>query len=284
VTASFSKIGSDLAKRWIGHNLAILRESAGMTQQEAADELGRATQQHISQLESAQLLPKPELLQAMLERYGACHHIADFITMIAAARRNDRWWSALAAANTVPTWFAQYLGLEASAERLTIYSPLVIPDLLQTQAYAEAVARSDRNLTEDQVNHRVQLQLGRQHILDSTNPATHLIAILDESTLHRQRGNSRTMREQLTHLLDMSQHPHITLHILRYCAPAHPAERGGGFTLMALPAGIPPVVYLETLHCGTLDDCVEPYEQVLPQLRALATSQEDTRKLIVQLI
>lgn len=127
------------------------------------------------------------------------------------------------------------------------YEVQFVPCLLQTEAYARAVAVSCHpSASEDQIERRVELRMKRQRILYDARPAS-LWAVIDEAALRRQVGGPATMRAQLEHLIDLSARQNITIQVLPFRAGAH-AAAGGPITLARLPeAELPDVVYLEQL-------------------------------------
>ena len=147
-------------------------------------------------------------------------------------------------------WFQEWAGIEAEATALRWYEPLVVPGLLQTEEYAQAIrsARPDGNLYD--LDEQVAPRLARQAALDRAN-APQLWCILDESVLHRAIGGSKVMRSQLYRLADLAEHPKTTIQVIQ----ADGAHAGllGGFILADLD-GKPPMAYLETAVEGQVTD------------------------------
>ena len=98
-----------------------------------------------------------------------------------------------------PGWFAGWPDKEAQARRLRSFEPVVVPGLLQTEAYARAILSTRVGATEDQIDEAVAGRLERQRILERENPPE-LWVILDEGVLRRPVGGAGVMREQLAHL------------------------------------------------------------------------------------
>lgn len=146
--------------------------------------------------------------------------------------------------------------------------------------------RADNDLTDDEVRQRVELRIGRQRILERDDEPVRLWSVLDESVLHRKRGDSTVMREQLAHLFEMSERPRIDIQVLPLGAGAHPAQQGGTFTVMKFPAdmvGDPGVVYQELVSTGLYIEDPEEiklYERALARVRSLAATAEDSRRII----
>jgi hypothetical protein len=77
---------------------------------------------------------------------------------------------------------------------------------------------------------------------------------MDEAVLRRPIGGAETMREQIRHVIELSQSPHITVQVLPFRAGGH-AAAGGPITMLRFPAGqLPDVVYLEQLTSAIYPD------------------------------
>lgn len=276
-----------LFKRRIALELRQRRAATNLVQKDAASRLDR-TPQHIANLEGGVRLPTTGDLELLLELYGVPERIPFMRELLTAARKSTSWWTAFSGA--IPDWFDLYLGLEAGASELSSFDALLVTGLLQTPQYAEAVIRADTDLTEDEVHQRVELRRARQGILEREQEPVRLWTVLDESVLYRTRGDSEVMREQLNHLLTMSQQPRIDIQVLPLDAGAHNAQQGGTFQVMKFPAdmaGDPGVVYHEQMGTGLYyesPDTVARYERALREVHALAATREDSRAKIEQAI
>jgi uncharacterized protein DUF5753 len=117
------------------------------------------------------------------------------------------WWRPYRA--VVPDWFRTYVQLEPAACLIRTYETQYIPGLLQTEAYARATMQSDPDVLSDELLElRVQLRLVRQRILDHPD-GPKLWAIIDEAALRRTMGDAATMREQIRHLVELSESDNV---------------------------------------------------------------------------
>lgn len=275
-----------LLKRWIGLNLRQLRKEAGKSRPETATRLG-ISRTAVGHLETARNLPSPVILEILLDFYGCPARLPDFVNLVEAARKGRNWWDRLSGA--VPPWFDLYLGLSDGASEISLFDSYLVPGFLQTADYADAVMRSDGDLTDDQVRQRVELRLGRQQIFerDEDNDPVRLWAVLDESVLIRQRGSRAVMAEQLNHLLEMSHQPRIELLVLPLDAGSHVAQQGS-FQILTFPpdfVGDPGVVYLELLVEGRYYEEPEEialYQRAMNDLRVRAATPEASRTILQQ--
>jgi hypothetical protein len=155
------------------------------------------------------------------------------------------WWHDYR--DLVPDWFGAYLSLEPAASLIRAYDTTLVPGLLQTEAYAEAAIRI-ASLTSDQaaVRPRVELRMRRQQLLNRPD-APKLWVIIDEAAVRRRFGSAKTMRGQITHLIEVSQQPNITVQVIPLDTSVH-AVAGGPITFLRFARShLPDVVYLEQL-------------------------------------
>ncbi|MFC4852428.1 helix-turn-helix domain-containing protein [Actinophytocola glycyrrhizae] len=271
-----------LFKRTIALSLKKWRLEAKLPQKDAAKRLDR-TIQHISNLEAGQL-PTAADLELLLGLYDKADRIPFMRELLSAARKAKNWWTALS--GVTPKWFDLFLGLESGAAELHSFDAVVVPGLLQTREYATAVLHGDPDLSDEQVGHGVELRLGRQQILDRAHEPVRLWTVLDESVLYRRRGDAVTMRDQLKHLLAMSERPRVDIQVLPFDAGASPAQDGGSFIVMKFPPEMendPGLVYLELVTGGQYfekPDEIAAYSRVLTRLHALAADQKASRGII----
>jgi hypothetical protein len=236
-------------------------------------------------LEVARNLPKVPELELLLRHYGAAKRIPAFLELLDAARTGQDWWTA-AYAGTAPSWFELFLGLEASAERISSYDALIIPSLFQTSDYAEHIMRTvDPELTSAEVGRRVELRMARQDVLGRQPDPPIVETVLDESVLYRPAVDEMVLAEQLNHVLKLAESPTISVRVLPLAAGVH-AGISGTFTVLTFPAILendPGVAYTEDRIKGTYYDDPEEiarYRATMNLLQAQAYSAEESRTVI----
>jgi len=272
-------------KRYVGLELRRLRESAGFKRDQVAERAGCATS-HITHLEVARNLPKVPELELLLRHYGAAKRIPAFLELLDAARTGQDWWTPYVGA--APSWFELFLGLEASAERISSYDALIIPGLFQTSDYAEHIVRTgDPELTSAEVGRRVELRMARQEVLGRQPDPPIVETVLDESVLYRPAVDEMVLAEQLNHLLKLAESPTISVRVLPLAAGVH-AGISGTFMVLTFPAILendPGVAYTEDRIKGTYYDDPEEiarYRATLSLLQAQAYSAEESRTVILR--
>ncbi|WP_428961996.1 helix-turn-helix domain-containing protein [Micromonospora fluostatini] len=128
-----------------------------------------------------------------------------------------------------PIWFRPWQEIEREAVSLRSYESVVLPGLLQTEAYARAVLAGGGLLPRGDIDRHVAARLARQTILTRENPPQ-FTAVIDEAVLRRPVGGRATMHEQLTALVAACAAPHVRLHVVPSTVGAY-AGLNGPFVL-----------------------------------------------------
>jgi hypothetical protein len=124
------------------------------------------------------------------------------------------------------------------------YNTMVIPGLLQTEAYARAAHRARRPpLDEETIEQRVADRLERQRILTAW-PPPHASFVIEESVLHRPLGGREVQQGQLRNLLHVAELRDTEVQVMPMRCEEHP-DLEGPFVLMT-PKGKPQVAYMES--------------------------------------
>ena len=130
----------------------------------------------------------------------------------------------------VPTWFEDWLQAESNAQSLRMWSPTLIPGLLQTAEYARALFLAmQTDTSDDAINELVAARLERQAVLDQVNPPE-VVALLDESVLRRLIGSPVVMHDALVHVADLSKRPNMVVQVVPAGNGAN-AGLGGTFAI-----------------------------------------------------
>ncbi|MFJ4436776.1 DUF5753 domain-containing protein [Streptomyces sp. NPDC088923] len=147
----------------------------------------------------------------------------------------------------------RYARFKAAEARATIQHKytVVVPGLLQTEAWARLVLSQDPTVDPDGLERLVAERLDRQELL-RRSPAPHLRVILDELALLRRPSDLVTWQEQLRQLIDSAQMPAIVLQLLPVTEGVHDLM-GGSLTLLWADDGTA-VAYAEGNKHGQLID------------------------------
>ncbi|GAA3753068.1 helix-turn-helix domain-containing protein [Salinactinospora qingdaonensis] len=232
-----------LRAQWLGKMLKELREDAGLTLREPADHIRRSTST-LSRYESGTLPITQGEVTELMNLYGveeksqrtAMLQLADEIT-------KTGWWDRYSKDISRTT---DYVWLESRSQHVRVFSPLVVPGLLQTPQYAETVIKTaDPDASKQQIERWVSARMTRQRVIEGENP-TALSVILEEAVLRCPTGGPAIMAEQVRHLCVMAERPNIELRVLPFDSGAYP-NPGGEFTLFKLADPFPEVVHVDSV-------------------------------------
>ncbi|MFE5794671.1 helix-turn-helix domain-containing protein [Streptomyces sp. NPDC056503] len=273
--------GSVVRRILLGSQLRRLRESRGITR-EAAGYSIRASESKISRMELGRVSFKARDIEDLLTLYGVTEETERGALLGLAREANlAGWWHSFG--DVLPGWFQTYIGLEAAASLIRVYEVQFVHGLLQTEAYAHAVvSRGMPGATQAEIDRRIALRLERQKVLVSES-APHFHVVLDEAALRRPYGDRSIMRGQLKHLIEVSEHPGVTLQVMPFSFGGHAGE-SGAFTMLSFPeSDLSDVVYLEQLTGALYLDKREEVAQYATVMEKLAKDSPDpaeTRDLL----
>jgi transcriptional regulator with XRE-family HTH domain len=250
----------------LGGHLRRLREQAHITTEQAAAVI-RGSHSKISRMEHGRVGFKERDIADLLTMYGVTDaDEREALLKLARESNTPGWWQGYA--DILPHWVEPYFGLEAAASFIRNYELQFVPGLLQTEGYALSLIRLGNAPTEEDVLRRAEARMSRQDILSRETPPR-VWAVVDEGALRRPIGGAKVMREQLKHLIDMCDHPAVTLQVLPFQVASHPAM-GGPFTILRFSEpDLRDVVYIEQLTSALYLDKpaeVDSYLEVMEQL------------------
>jgi hypothetical protein len=189
-------------------------------------------------------LPKPENVDAILEACGVSGDERDELMSIARGGERGPWL-----AISMPEQqrqLAELLEREQDAVRIETVAPLLVPGLLQTREYAEAIMVAG-GVPAGEIQMRVAVRMGRREALTREQP-THLQALLGEPVLHRMIGGPEVMARQLRHLVKAADLPNIEIRIVPFERDWDPSLEG--MFVICRSADESMVVHLETRASG----------------------------------
>jgi transcriptional regulator with XRE-family HTH domain len=215
--------GSTVAKRRLAAMLTQLREASGFTANQVCDQLswGRGK---VGRFEANQW-KRPEMsdVRDLLRLYGVDDERRRELEELAVLARLRPWWrdfgDVFGTGNEFP-------GYEMDASRISVYIPLVLPGLVQTQPYMDAQMRIGMQPGPWQAR-ASDVRRRRQQILDREDGTAPLLRVsITEASLMYRWGTAEARHEQIMHLVDLGQRPNVELRLLRFADGLHP----GGLT------------------------------------------------------
>jgi transcriptional regulator with XRE-family HTH domain len=270
-----------LRRRRLAHELRQLREQAGLTLDQAAVRLEDFSAAKISRIETAKVGARPRDVEDLLTLYGVqdAQHRKNLITLTREARQHG-WWEQFSDAMSPSQEL--YIGLEAEAVLIRMFSTQVISGIFQTEAYAREVLKVIwSSEPPEQIERRVKLRMARQEILERQD-GPQIRCILEENVLYRPVGGDEILRAQLLRLADLADSPNVSIRVLRRSIGAHPGN-DGAFWMVDFAPPDPSVVYVE-YRTGAIyieqEEEVEIYSDIFIRLEDAAMSSEQSLALI----
>ncbi len=264
--------------RRLGRELRRLRDAADMTLDAAGKQVG-SSGSRIQRIEAGDIKVRPGDVMELLVAYGISIDSEPGRSLLVMARelREPGWWQRL---NTLPARYATMIAYEEEATEIRNFEPVLIPGLLQTEAYARAVISSGE--TDDEViDQRVQARMQRQDILSRKQNKPRLHAVISEAALLVEVGGKAVLRDQLEHLATAAAKANVTVQVLRFAAGAHMADHGG-FLILNLNED-PPLGYIDTLAGALFLESADDLRRLTTaydHLKTLARSPAESVQLI----
>ncbi|GAB3657340.1 helix-turn-helix transcriptional regulator [Actinocorallia lasiicapitis] len=271
-----------IRQRRLGTELRKLREDSGLTGETVAARFSWSTAK-VSRLETAKTSATVADVDLLLQLYEVGGGRRRELLALAHDARERGWWMDLPG---VDPEYSEFIAMEDEADAQLLWETAVIPGLLQTENYAKAIIGFWNALTSKppaELQRLVDIRMRRQHVLIRPVPQR-LTCVLDESVLLRRHATPAIMREQLLHLVKLSQEPTIDLRVLRLNGPQPLVAEP--FMLLEFrdvhDVTFPDIVHTEGLTANHRENerDVHKYRRAFEQLSAAALSVEGSRLLI----
>lgn len=230
----------------LGHELRQLRKEADLTIAEAVKGL-HFDESTLQRVETGwRSFRQAGHLRELLERYGVTDdEQVDRMVALQREASSREWWTGTG--TTMLSGMPRFLGVESAAREIRVFHPTIVPGLLQSQAYAQAVHEVHKPIDEtttEFVEKSVQLRMKRKEALTRDDEPLKLWAVLYEPALRYAIGGAEVMREQYAMLAELAGLENVTLQVL--------PQTGGGYVafhdvnIMILGDGLPTTVQTDT--------------------------------------
>jgi len=198
------------------------RTNARLTQKDVAEALDWSPSKVI-RIESGQVAISTTDLKALLAEYGVSdgQTVADLVDLARNSKKQpwSQYKDALSPEDQV------FFGYEAAAQIIRQFEPLLVPGLLQTEDYTRSLLHDAFDFPEKKIERLVEARRERQELL-SRDDAPETFYIIDEAVVRRLVGGPDVMRNQLQHLLRVSELPNVTLQVIPFEVGAHQGLQG----------------------------------------------------------
>lgn len=203
--------GATIAKLRLARLLTEHRLEVGYTANHVCDMLnwGRGK---VGRFEANQW-KRPEMsdIRDLLRFYEVGEARAAEIEELAMRARARPWWR-----DYPDVWDNEFPGFEADATRIRLFTPLVVPGLLQTADYVESIMRV-ANKPPAWRRRAIEARQRRQEILErDSDTLPQLEAVITEASLMYRWGGRPERRDQLLHLAELGRRPNVRLYVQRF--------------------------------------------------------------------
>lgn len=272
-------------RRQLGLTLKRCRERAGRSQLDGGQHVG-LDDSRISKVEDGFATLSADKLERLIDFYQVTGDERETILALGAEARKRAVRTGYT--DALPGSFQRFADLEADAAKIHSYESGVIPGLLQSPGYVNAVFEAAESVwwqpSEPIRQQRTVFRIQRQKNTWESKKAKQLHFIIGEAALTEIAGSSAVMVEQLDHLLSIIESRNDTnIQLLPFSVPNNPA-RGGGLTVLEFGLAVPRVGFASVVDGpSTYYDEGERTAAMLrtfQRLAEIALSQEDTRRAI----
>ena len=255
--------------KMFGAVVRALRAAQGSTREQLGVYVGYSASQ-VAMVERGERMPSPRFVAKSAE------FLQQRVAIEAAAEHLER--------SPHPSWFGEYVDLEAEAVSVWTFNTLVVHGLVQTEAYARAVLGEYCPMLDDEELARLlEARLARQKLL-TRMPAVSLALVIEEWVLRRPMGGSAVAKGQLERLLELSEMRNVSIQVMPTRYEGH-AGLDGPFTLLETKERRW-VTYVEGQSFGFViddPDQVGDFQQRYGMIRTQALTPSDSVKVIEQM-
>jgi len=166
------------------------------------------------------------------------------------------WWTAYS--KIFSSQHINLYGLEYGAEEIRTYESLLIPGLLQTEAYTRALIEADQiGIPAKEIQRRVAARMKRQERLGGEDPLR-LVTVISQAAVEQQFGGPLVLRDQLHHLAEIikDKPDSVDVRIIPFTSRTGPILGGCTFYILEFtsPALGPLAWYESPLEAKIIDD------------------------------
>lgn len=205
------------AREGVARQLRELRQDAGLTLVQLATQCGWSHSK-ISRIENAKTPPSSPDITAWCRACGAENRARDLIALSRDAETMYQEWRRKARTG-LRQLQSSYRDLFNATRHFRVYSPTLIPGLLQTEGYTRAVLSSNAGLLgiPNDSAEAAAARAERSQIIH--HAGRRFVFVIEECALRYQLGSSDDMAAQLGHLLTAGALPAVSLGIIPMSTP-----------------------------------------------------------------
>ncbi|MFF4802461.1 helix-turn-helix domain-containing protein [Streptomyces sp. NPDC001351] len=204
-----------MRSRRLGTALRQYRQAAKLDQPQAAEVIA-SSQARISRIESGHATPRVIEVRLLLDAYGiADPEVRDRLEELAKHPKKRGWWLEYAA-HLRPD-YVDHIALEDDACHIRQWQPVLVPGLIQTPAYTEAIITGGpTSLSAEYMNQLKTVRKRRQERIAERGAA--YTAVIWEAVIEHPLASMAIHRGQLAALLEVGERENVTVQVLPFSA------------------------------------------------------------------
>ncbi|MCC9707272.1 helix-turn-helix domain-containing protein [Streptomyces sp. MNU76] len=266
--------------RRLGAALRRYRQAAKLDQLAAAEVLG-VDPARVSRIESGLVTARILEIRVLLNAYGEDDpEVRSKLEDLAKRSKHRGWW--LEHAAHLRPDYLDHISLEDDATYIRVWAQALVPGLLQTPAYAEAViTASPSYVAPERVGQMVKVRAARQAKIEEGGAA--YTAIIWEPVVIHPLVPAEIHREQLEQILEVGHRKNVTVQVLPLSAGTLAGEVSAFASFSFDEAAMVEAVTLENLRGTSILEAPEDlaaYTLAFDQLRSVALTPDASAQLI----
>jgi transcriptional regulator with XRE-family HTH domain len=283
-----------IRSRRLGKQIRRLRDDAQLNQEKLVGLMNADQPQqrcisasHLSRVESGIARINSEHLERIITVLDVGTEQAQKLDELRRRADERGWWQEYSDIVDEAIEMLVEIGEDAATARS--YDIAFVQGLLQTRAYAEAVIASARAFVPPiNVDRVAELRMRRQQRLGEDG-FQGLTAVMTEGVIRTIVGSRDVMRDQLRHLIEVTQEHPVTIHILPFSAGALPGS--DNFVIFEFPDDLDgDVVYVDSSTAQRIHEerdivrqCTYTFHAALAQALPARQSQDLIRAVMEEL-
>lgn len=261
-------------RRTLRQELRRWRTDAGLTQRQVAERLVWSPSKVI-RIESGESGISVTDLRAIAALFGVPEGpLLDQMAELAKASRRQPFSEYK---DLLPRDTIRFFDAEGSASLIRSVQTVLVPGLLQTEAYSRALF-ADTAVDPSRIDRIIAARRKRQQLLTRDTPPK-IFVILDEAVLHRTVGGPAVMRDQLKHLVALVERPRISIQVMPFDRGVYAGLAGAFNYLEFVQHSEPDVVFLDGVRGAVswIDDpaMVADYQESFLTMEDQAAPQKE---------
>jgi transcriptional regulator with XRE-family HTH domain len=283
-----------IRSRRLGKQIRRFRDDAQLSQEKLVELMNadqpnqrRISAAHLSRVESGGARINSEHLDRIIKVLDVDAEQARKLDELRRRADERGWWQEYSDIVVEAIEMLVEIGEDATTARS--YDIAFVQGLLQTRAYAEAVIGNGRAFVPPiNVDRIADLRMRRQQRLGEDG-FQGLTAVMIEGVLRTMVGGRDVMREQLRHLIEVTQEYPVTIHVLPFSAGALPGS--DNFVIFEFPHDLDgDVVYVDSSTAQRIHEerdivrqCTYTFHAALAQALPARESQDLIRAVMEEL-